>query len=110
MATPLQALSSIINMTRSSTRRLLYEMNEFQKHIYASEFNQIRHINDNTVAIVTYDGTTYTITRSLDFFQPPIVYSSNPTKQAMIDNCQIEWAPVLSSAKWLLMIHCLCKD
>ncbi len=87
--------------------RLNKEMAHFDELVYNTEFKLIRHINDNSVIVEMIDGTIYTINRSLNFFEPPCITTSDTSKQDWINKCGIEWSPAYTCVKWILILHSL---
>jgi hypothetical protein len=83
-------------------KRIEAEMNEFDDPVYASEFQDVIHVNDNTVRVTHTNGKVYEIHRNRDIIaSPPNILNVNTN--AKLDNCGV-WYPSLTSLRWFLML------
>lgn len=83
-------------------------MKQFDEKEYISEFESVEHLGFNKVKVVMYDGTQYIIERTDNMFIAPNIHVINdPIKNKKINECSIEFSPGYTSAKWILMMHCL---
>ena len=83
-------------------------MKQFDDKSYASEFKCVEHIAHNKVKVVMHDESKYIIERSDNFFEAPTIHAINDDdKNRKMKECSIEYSPAYTSAKWILMMHCL---
>ena len=77
-------------------------MAQFGEKCYLSEFKLATQLTDSIVHVTDYEGVTWIVERSLNFFEPPIVMRNGEEIKAD------PWYPALTSVKWLLMVmHCV---
>lgn len=94
--------------SRTANKRIALEMAQFDDKAYVSEFESVKHLAFNKVQVHMYDGSIYIVERSEDFITAPTIYAVNDdTKNKKMAECSIEFSLAYTSAKWLLVMHCL---
>lgn len=83
-----------------STRRILYEMREFDDPEFKRMFGYMHHVDDHTIALMDNDGVKWVVDRNKNFMEPPLVYCNGKA----IPKRKYEWYPALTSLRWLLML------
>lgn len=80
--------------------RLQREMIEFIDRDFLALVSRVTFTAHNVVSVLTKDGDTYIVHRSLNYFEPPTVFKNG--KRVVV--CDSQYSPALTSSKWFLML------
>ncbi len=89
--------------------RLKKEMDDFFDPAYSTEFKAVKKVDAYTVLIEMHDDSLWSLSRSLNFFDPPnltlLHTKTDGSINKVIEEFNSQWTSALSSSKWLLMIY-----
>lgn len=97
------------SIPKATNSRLEKEMKQFTNATYAPKFKSTEQMDSDIVVIHMNDNSVWSVSRSINFFEPPIVTiimdDSGNHINASIERFNHLWTPVISAVKWFLTIY-----
>lgn len=88
--------------SRTITDRLVREMMEFVDPAFLTNVTSAAIIAPDTVIVTAHDSASYSIHRSKNYFDPPVIIQDGER----VTTYDSQWSPALTSSKWFLMTTC----